>query len=82
MAQLNISIPENLKAWIERRVGEGRYSSASDYVRDLVRRDQDGADETARLQAMIDEGRASPTLQREPSELLGEVIADSRARRG
>jgi antitoxin ParD1/3/4 len=38
MAQMNISIPEALKSWAEARVAEGRYSSTSDYVRDLVRR--------------------------------------------
>lgn len=37
MAQMNISIPEALRSWAEARVAEGRYSSTSDYVRDLVR---------------------------------------------
>jgi len=41
MAQMNISIPETLKRWAEARVAEGRYSSTSDYMRDLVRRDQE-----------------------------------------
>ncbi|MBB5685321.1 ribbon-helix-helix domain-containing protein [Sphingobium boeckii] len=40
MAQMNISIPEGLKAWAEQRVAEGRYASTSDYVRDLIRRDE------------------------------------------
>ena len=41
MAQMNVSIPEKLKGWAEQRVAEGRYSSTSDYIRDLVRRDQE-----------------------------------------
>ena len=39
MAQLNLSIPPGLKDWVDSRVLEGRYSSASDYLRDLVRRE-------------------------------------------
>jgi antitoxin ParD1/3/4 len=75
MAQMNISLPDKLKAWADARVAEGRYSSASDYVRDLMRRDQDAAAARARLQSAIDAGRASP-----PSDKgIDEIIA---ARRG
>ncbi|MEZ5743671.1 MAG: ribbon-helix-helix domain-containing protein [Sphingomonadaceae bacterium] len=35
---MNISVPEGLKKWVDERVAEGRYSSASDLVRDLMRR--------------------------------------------
>jgi antitoxin ParD1/3/4 len=41
MAQMNVSIPDKLKSWSEARDAEGRYRSTSDYVRDLVRRDQE-----------------------------------------
>lgn len=40
MAQMNISIPDKLKAWVESRVADGTFASSSDYLRDLVRRDQ------------------------------------------
>lgn len=63
MAQMNISIPEALKGWAEARVAGGRYSSTSDYVRDLVRRDQEAeerkAREIERLRAAWNEGLAS-----------------------
>ena len=39
MATLNVSLPEQLRSWITEQVGEGRYSSASDYLRDLIRDD-------------------------------------------
>lgn len=38
---MNVSLPDSLKAWVEEQVATGRYSSASDYVRDLIRRDQE-----------------------------------------
>ncbi len=41
MATMTISLPEPMKDWIENRITQGDYASASDYVRDLVRRDRD-----------------------------------------
>ena len=70
MAQMNISLPDKLKAWADARVAEGRYSSTSDYVRDLLRRDQDAADARDRLQAAIEEGRASPPSNRTIEDII------------
>ena len=39
MATMNISLPDQMKEWIEECVQSGRYANASDYVRDLIRRD-------------------------------------------
>lgn len=38
---LNISVPENLKSYINQRVKGGDFSNVSDYIRTLVRRDQE-----------------------------------------
>jgi antitoxin ParD1/3/4 len=78
MAQMNVSIPEALKAWVESRVAEGRYSSSSDYIRDLVRRDQEAEEARRRLQAAIDEGLASPVVETS----IDEIITRGRARNG
>jgi antitoxin ParD1/3/4 len=59
MATMNVSIPDAMKDWVERQSGDGRYSNASDYVRDLIRRDQARQEAIAVLQAAIDEGLAS-----------------------
>lgn len=59
MAQMNVSIPNLMKDWCEAQVQKGRYSTASDYVRDLIRRDQDSQKNTKALQTLIDEGLAS-----------------------
>jgi antitoxin ParD1/3/4 len=37
---MNVALPENLKEYVLRRVAEGGYSSASEYVRELIRTDQ------------------------------------------
>jgi antitoxin ParD1/3/4 len=78
MAQMNISIPDKLKGWAESRVAEGRYSSTSDYVRDLVRRDQEREEKLRQLQAAIDEGLASGIGDR----TIEDIIADRRKRDG
>jgi antitoxin ParD1/3/4 len=72
MAQMNVSLPDKLKSWAEARVAEGRYSSTSDYVRDLMRRDQEATEAIARLQALVDEGRASPPSDRTIEDIIAE----------
>jgi antitoxin ParD1/3/4 len=52
MTTLNISMPDQMRAFIERQVSGGRYSTASDYIRDLVREDQKRNDQ-ARLESLL-----------------------------
>ena len=55
MDSMNISLPHRLKAWIEGQVAEGRYSSASEYVRELIRSDEK-AKAQAKLEGLLLEG--------------------------
>ncbi|GAB3025406.1 type II toxin-antitoxin system ParD family antitoxin [Bowmanella dokdonensis] len=48
MATLNISIPDEMRSWIDRQVESGRFANASDYIRDLIRHNQ-GEAEAIRL---------------------------------
>jgi len=82
MAQMNISVPDGLKDWVEKRVAEGRYSSTSDLVRDLIRSRQDEEAQLAALQAAIDKGRASGVDPRPASEVLREIMVKNRATHG
>lgn len=82
MAQMNISITEALKSWAEARVAEGSYSSTSDYVRDLVRRDREYTEKLKALQAAIDAGRASGVSERDPFAYLEELRVGLRERGG
>jgi len=59
MATMNVSLPDPMKAWVEAQTQDGRYSNASDYVRDLIRRDQDRQQAVAELQQLVDEGITS-----------------------
>ena len=56
MATMNVSLPDKMKQWVEEQVATGRYGNSSDYVRDLVRRDQERAQARASLYKLLDEG--------------------------
>ncbi len=53
MATMNISVPDPMKDWVQAQIDEGKYASSSDYVRDLIRKDQEEKDKLAALQAAI-----------------------------
>ena len=40
MATMNISLPDELKAYVQERVAEGSYRTTSELVRDLIRRER------------------------------------------
>jgi antitoxin ParD1/3/4 len=57
MSTMNISLPESLKAYVDAQVTDRGYGTSSEYVRDLIRKDQD----RQRLRALLLEGAASET---------------------
>lgn len=69
MATMNVSLPDALKSWVEQQAQTGRYSNASDYVRDLIRRDQERAAKIAHMQALVTEGIESGPGDRSMDEL-------------
>jgi antitoxin ParD1/3/4 len=79
MATMNISLPDAMKNWVERQTQRGRYGNASDYMRDLIRRDQERAASIAELQALIDEGIASGVSERTFDEVVTEARAQADA---
>ena len=52
---MNISLTDDLKAFVDTRVKSRGYSSSSEYVRDLLRRDEERAKEE-KFRALIEEG--------------------------
>jgi antitoxin ParD1/3/4 len=56
MATLNISLPQGMKVFVEEQVQKGEaYTSASDYIRALIREDQRRKAEE-KLEALLLEG--------------------------
>lgn len=75
MASMNVSLPDRMKDWVEAQIASGKYASSSDYVRDLIRRDQERREKLATLQAAITEGLESGLGEQTLEQLWGEVKA-------
>lgn len=52
MATMNVSVPDRMRDWVQSRIDSGQYASVSDYIRDLIRRDQTQQDHAAALTRM------------------------------
>ncbi|AMY67441.1 type II toxin-antitoxin system ParD family antitoxin [Frigidibacter mobilis] len=76
MSTMNISLPEQMKTWVETRAEQGPFANSSDYIRELIRRDQARQQAITTLQTALDEG-----LNSGPAEVF-DPEAFLRARRG
>lgn len=77
MATMNISLPDAMKEWVEQQVATGRYANVSDYMRDVLRREQATV---GRLQGMVDEAIESGVVEMSPAELFEDIKRRSRER--
>lgn len=59
MATMNISLPAQMKAWVEAQSADGKYANSSDLIRDLIRREQIKQEKIAALNEKIEEAYAS-----------------------
>ena len=83
MQSMNISLPEPLKEFVDRQISAGRYSSASEYVRELIRDDEKRKAEE-RLEALLLEGLKGEETELTSSDLKDirtEALAQLKARR-
>jgi antitoxin ParD1/3/4 len=48
MASIKISLPDPMHDYVQARIDRGQYASASEYVRDLISRDQVGIEDEKR----------------------------------
>jgi antitoxin ParD1/3/4 len=56
---MNISLPELLKSFVDEQVAKGGYGTSSEYIRELIRRDQ----ERLQLRGLLLEGAASASAE-------------------
>ncbi len=56
VSTMNISLPDSLKSFVDEQVAGRGYSTSSEYVRELIRADQD----RQRLRKLLLDGAASP----------------------
>lgn len=73
---MNISLPETLKAFIDEQVSERGYGTSSEYVRELIRNDQD----RLRLRELMLEGAATAPAAPADADYFGQLRARVRGR--
>jgi antitoxin ParD1/3/4 len=54
MASMNVSLPDPMRDYVQKRIDKGHYASVSDYVRDLIRRDQADTENEQRWLSSLD----------------------------
>ena len=86
MESMNISLPDPLKQFVDGQISSGRYSSASEYVRELIRNDEKRK-AFEQLEAKLLEGLSSAETTLTPADwsairkdALAKVAARKQAR--
>lgn len=79
MATMNISLPDKMKEWVEGRAATGTYSNASDYVRDLIRKDQESSAYREWFATEVEKGYASGFQEATVDEVFNDMIAEAAA---
>ncbi len=69
---MSFALPEALRAYIDARVRSGQYGNTSEYLRDLVRRDQEDQAKK-RLRELITEGLTSGSGRPLDDEIAAEL---------
>lgn len=77
MATMNVSLPDEMKEWVETQASNGRFANVSDYIRDVLRREQISV---LRFQVMIDDAVASGVVPMTADQLLEDIKRSSRDR--
>lgn len=84
MQTMNISLPDQLKEFVDDQVGSGRYSSVSEYVRDLIR-DDEKRKAQEKLEALLIEGiqggEATEMTRQDWSDIRAEALKQFEARK-
>lgn len=78
MSTMNISLPDGLKNFVDDQVQARGYGTSSEYVRELIRKEQD----RQQLRALLLEGGASAPTQAVDARFYDGLRARARQRAG
>ena len=81
MATMNISLPDPMKDWISAQIESGQYMSSSDYVRDLIRRDQENRARREAIQTAITQGLESGISDQSMDNVLEQARKEAATRK-
>ena len=77
---MSFAMPETMRHYIDARVASGHYGNTSEYIRDLIRKDQE-EQAVQRLRGLIEEGLASGPAEARTDDDLNELRAIARGER-
>ena len=83
MQSMNISLPDPLKQFVDGQIAQGRYSSVSEYVRELIRADEKRKAEE-KLETLLLEGLQGeevPLTKSDWQAIKKEALAQVKARK-
>ena len=84
MDTMNIALPEAMKQFVHEQVQKGEYSSASEYIRDLIRADQkQKAREALEMEILkgLESGPPTPMTSQDWKAIRAEVCRRHAGRR-
>ena len=67
---MNVSLPEELKKRAKERVSEEHYSTVSDYIQALIRRDVEKSAAVKRLEQLLEQGMRSGVAKESSEEIF------------
>lgn len=65
---MNISLPEPMREWIEQTVAKDHYGTVSEYIRELVRKDQKARDKKALEAKLLEALDSGPMTEMTPAD--------------
>lgn len=78
---MSFALPEAMRSYVDQRVRSGQYGNTSEYLRELIRRDQE-EQAKKRLRELIEEGLSSgpgqPLTPKRAAQLKKQALGDLR----
>jgi antitoxin ParD1/3/4 len=73
MHRKTITITDQMEQWIKSQIDSGKYGNDSEYLRDLLRRDQEKREAELQLQCLLNGAESSGLSERTPQEIWEEA---------
>lgn len=74
-----ITLTDKQDEWVKAQIAAGDYTNESEYIRDLIRRDQERGEKLLRLKTAIQEGLDSGVSEKTVPQIMEEVEARLRS---
>ena len=82
LVKKSITVTDRQERWIRSQIESGEYGSDSEYVRDLIRRDQEQSGQFRALKQAIQDGLRSDVGEKTVNQIWAEAEQRHRTRRG